>query len=193
MNPAISNSSVRSLLECYIRAKDQNRPEFIFDCFAGDAELTFSIETDAIDFPRSVTGATAIAKTLVADFGDRFERCRTYYVCTSPEVNNDGICTMPWLVAMRQKDNGALRLGKGTYRWRIERMPDGADKIVGLHICIERMDVIDDPGAVMLKTLQELLMYPWLPLTELTPRMESFLAMYPDSAFTTSFGRHSKH
>ena len=56
MNPAISTSSVRSLLECYIRAKDQNQPDLIFDCFAADAELTFDIATDAIDFPRSVTG-----------------------------------------------------------------------------------------------------------------------------------------
>src|SRR6266702_1242596 len=193
MNAAISASSIRSLLECYIRAKDENHPELIFDCFEADADLTFSIATDAINFPRSVTGATAIAKTLVSDFGERFDRCRTYCLCTAPEVDDDGICTMPWLVAMRQKDNDALRLGKGTYRWRIGRMPDGSDKIVGLHIAIERTDVIDDPRAVMLKTLQELLTYPWLPLTELAQRMESFLAMYPDSAFSTAFRHHSEH
>ena len=173
MNPAISASSARSLLECYVRAKDRNQPEMILDCFAADAELTFDIATDAIDFPRSVTGAAAIARTLVADFGERFESCRTYYVCAAPEVDADGICTMPWLVAMRQKDNGALRLGRGEYRWRIARMGDGSDRIVGLHIAIERMDTIDDPGSATLRSLQDTLSYPWLTPTELLARLDS--------------------
>ena len=192
MNPAIPSSSVRSLLECYIRAKDQNQPALIFDCFATDAELTFEIATDAIDFPRRVTGAAAIAKTLVADFGERFDRCRTYYVCTAPEADADGVCTMPWLVAMRQKDNEALRLGKGTYRWRIARMADragGADRIVGLHIAIERMDVIDDPGSARLGALQGALSYPWLAPTELALRIDSFVTTHPDAAFATAFRR----
>ncbi|SAK97820.1 hypothetical protein AWB80_07411 [Caballeronia pedi] len=173
MNPMMSASSVRSLLEGYVRAKDRNQPELILDCFAADAELTFDIATDAIDFPRSVTGATAIARTLVTDFGERFERCRTYYVCAAPEVNADGICAMPWLVAMRQKDNGALRLGTGEYRWRIARMGDGSDRIAGLHIAIERMDTIDDPGSARLRSLQDTLSYPWLTPTELLTRMDS--------------------
>ncbi len=53
-----SLSSVRSLLECYLRAKDLNQPELISECFASDAELTFSIATDDIDFPRRVARRT---------------------------------------------------------------------------------------------------------------------------------------
>jgi hypothetical protein len=176
MNPAISTASVRSLLECYIRAKDENQSERIFDCFAADAELTFEIATDAIDFPRHVTGAPAIAKALVTNFGERFDRCRTYYICTAPEADADGICAMPWLVAMRQKDNGALRLGKGTYRWRIAGMSDESARIVGLHIAIERMDVIDDPGSVRLQSLHDMLSYPWLQPAKLEECMASFVA-----------------
>ncbi|SAL86678.1 hypothetical protein AWB67_07255 [Caballeronia terrestris] len=178
--PAMPPSSVQSLLECYIRAKDQNQPELIFDCFAADAEVTFSIATDAIDFPHRVIGASAIARTLVADFGERFDRCRTYYVCIAPEANGEGICTMPWVVAMRQKDNEALRLGKGTYKWRIGSVPGEVDRIIGLHIAIERMDLIDDPGTVKLQTLQESLTYPWLPPTALAECMELFVANHPD-------------
>ncbi|GJH25110.1 hypothetical protein CBA19CS42_11360 [Caballeronia novacaledonica] len=190
MSPAISTSSARSLLEWYIRAKDENQPALIFDCFAGDAELTFSIATDAIDFPRSVSGASAIAKTLVADFGERFDRCRTYYVCTAPEPDGDGICTMPWLVAMRQKDNEALRLGKGTYRWRIARMADGSERIAGLHIAIERMDVIDDPGSMKLRELQDALTYPWLAEATLAQRAASLMSMYPDTALAEALKHH---
>lgn len=189
MIPAMSPSSVRSLLECYIRAKDQNQPDLIFDCFAADAELTFSIATESIDFPRRVNGAAAIAKTLVADFGEKFDRCRTYYLCAGPEVNEDGICTMPWLVAMRQKDNEALRLGKGTYEWRIGRVAGEGTRIIGLHIAIERMDVIDDPGSAKLDALQEPLSYPWLMPAELEARMESFIATQADAAFAMPF-RH---
>jgi hypothetical protein len=55
------------------------------------------------------------------------------------------------------------------------------------------MDVIDDPGAVMLQTLQELLTYPWLPVPELAQRIDSFLSMYPEPAFTTAFRHPSRH
>lgn len=189
MIPAMSSTSVRSLLECYIRAKDQNQPDLIFDCFGPDAELTFSIATEAIDFPRRVNGAAAIAKTLVTDFGEKFDRCRTYYLCAAPDVNEDGICTMPWLVAMRQKDNEALRLGKGTYQWRTGRVAGKGMRIIGLHIAIERMDVIDDPGSAKLQALQELLSYPWLPPAELEARMESIISKQADSAFAIPF-RH---
>lgn len=51
MNTSLSSSSVRSLLECYLRAKDLNQPELISECFSSDTELTFSIAADDIDFP----------------------------------------------------------------------------------------------------------------------------------------------
>ena len=113
MNTAPPSSSARSLLECYLRAKDLNHPELISECFSPDAELSFSIATDDIDFPRRVVGAPAIAKTLVADFGERFERCRTYYVCAEPQVDESGACVMPWLVVMRQKDDRVAADRKG--------------------------------------------------------------------------------
>ncbi|WP_250514580.1 hypothetical protein [Caballeronia sp. INDeC2] len=184
MNAAYSPFHVRSLLESYIRAKDLNQPALIFDCFDANASLTFEIATDAIDFPRSVSGALAIAKTLVADFGERFDRCRTYYLCEAPEVADDGVCTMPWLVVMRQKDNGALRLGKGTYRWRI-----GAERIVGLHIAIARMDVIDDPSSLKLQALQTSLNYPWLTHAELTRHIAELAETPLASGFLLPFAQ----
>ncbi|WP_028223653.1 nuclear transport factor 2 family protein [Paraburkholderia oxyphila] len=185
-------STVQTLLEGYLHAKDQNRPELIADCFAGDAALTFSIATDEIDFPRSVSGAAAIAKTLVADFGERFDRCRTYYVCGEPEVDADGVCVMPWLVVMREKETEALRLGKGAYRWRIGRLAGGVDRIVALHIHIERMDTIGDTGSVKLSALQESLDYPWLPPEMLMRGVRAFAGAFPDAAFAALFERPSE-
>lgn len=185
-------SSAQSLLECYLHAKDQNRPELIAQCFAADAALTFSIATDSIDFPRSVTGAAEIAKTLVSDFGERFDRCRTYYVCAEPDLDTDGICIMPWLVVMREKETEALRLGKGAYRWRMGRAPGGAQRIVGLHIHIERMDTIGDVGSVKLGALQAALTYPWIPPAMLMRGIQAFEGTWTDSAFVAPFREPSE-
>jgi hypothetical protein len=187
MNTAPASSSVQSLLECYLRAKDLNHPELISECFSPDAELSFSIATDDIDFPRRVVGAPAIAKTLVADFGERFERCRTYYVCAEPQVDESGACVMPWLVVMRQKDNGSLRIGKGVYQWRFGHEAGGADAIARLHIHIERMDAVLDPDAAKLNAMQGSLPYPWLPPASLRDGVANFIATCSDAAFALPF------
>ncbi|NLP63161.1 nuclear transport factor 2 family protein [Paraburkholderia sacchari] len=184
---SLSLSSARSLLECYLHAKDQNRPELIAQCFAAEATLTFSIATDSIDFPRSVTGTDAIAKTLVSDFGERFDRCRTYYVCVEPSLDADGVCIMPWLVVMREKETETLRLGKGAYRWRMGRATGGAERIVGLHIHIERMDTIADSGSVKLGALQDALTYPWMPTAMLMRGIQAFEKTCANSAFVAAF------
>lgn len=184
---SLSLSSARSLLECYLHAKDQNRPERIAQCFADDATLTFSIATDSIDFPRSVTGADAIAKTLVSDFGERFDRCRTYYVCAELDLDANGVCIMPWVVAMREKESEALRLGKGAYRWRMGRTSGGLERIVALHIHIERMDTIADAGSVKLGALQDALTYPWMPPAMLMRGIQAFEETCADSAFVAAF------
>ncbi|WP_175836337.1 nuclear transport factor 2 family protein [Burkholderia anthina] len=178
---------VRALLECYLRAKDLNQPALIADCFAADAELSFSLASDDIDFPPHVSGATAIARTLVEEFGERFDRCRTYYLCATPAVNEHGISAMPWLVVMRQKDSGALRIGHGTYRWEFTR--NSADehapaaRIAALHIHIARMDTIDDPSATKLDALHAAFGYPWLPPHALARGLADVATAQPDWVF----------
>ncbi|WP_322073473.1 nuclear transport factor 2 family protein [Burkholderia cepacia] len=180
-------ASVRALLECYLRAKDLNRPALIADCFAADAELSFSLANDDIDFPQRVTGAAAIARTLVEEFGERFERCRTYYVCTEPEVDPHGVSRMSWLVAMRQKDNGALRIGHGTYRWQFTPDSEGGARIAALHIHIARMDTIDDPKSTKLDALHAAFGYPWLPAHAFARGLTDVAAAQPEWAFLASF------
>ncbi|MDS0795808.1 nuclear transport factor 2 family protein [Burkholderia pseudomultivorans] len=179
--------SVRALLECYLRAKDLNRPALIADCFAADAELSFSLARDDIDFPARVAGAPAIAHTLVGDFGERFERCRTYYVCMEPSVDEAGVSAMPWLVAMRQKDSGALRIGHGAYRWRFASDANGIGRIAALHIHIARMDTIDDPDGAKLTALHAAFGYPWLPPQALTRGFAALAAAHPGWTFVAPF------
>lgn len=128
-----------------------------------------------------------IAKTLVTDFGARFDRCRTYYVCAEPRVDEGQICSMPWLVVMRQKEAESLRIGKGIYRWRFGNETGNADRIVQLHIHIERMDAVPDPCAEKLNALQAALLYPWLPPAELRDKLASFIATSSDAEFALPF------
>jgi hypothetical protein len=169
-------ASARELLERYVEAKDLTRPALMADIYSRDAVLTYGIATNEISFPSEVRGVDAIARTLVSDFGTQFERCRTYYVCDAPPREDDRISRLPWLVAMRQIDTGALRLGKGYYRWHFRRNEDGALQADAMHIFIARMARISDSSANLLDGVQRDLPYPWLKPQELAAAIDRLLA-----------------
>ena len=150
-----------ALLERYVEAKDLVRPHLMAAIYAPDAVLTYSIATDAIDFPAEVRGVEGITRTLVSDFALKFDRCRTYYVCDVPPVETVGVAELPWLVVMREPAHSLLRMGRGFYRWTFQPAAEGV-RIAAMHIHIERMDPIDDPGARLLERVQAPLPYPWL-------------------------------
>jgi hypothetical protein len=174
----------RRLLETYIDAKDNTKPARIHEAFAPDAVLTFSLATPNITFPSRSVGADAIATTLVSDFGARYSRCRTYYVCGADElvVRDRTIEALPWLVVMREEAAGALRIGHGTYRWTFDGN-DSARRVSQFHIHIARMDVVGDPDGARLERLQDGLSYPWLDPDDLAARYEA-LARDASGSFT---------
>jgi hypothetical protein len=178
--------TARELLERYVEAKDSTRPERMADIYRPDAVLTYSIATNEISFPSEVRGVEAITRTLVSDFGTRFQRCRTYYVCDAPPDQDGEIAVLPWLVVMRQIDTAALRLGKGYYRWHFQGNEDGALQVDAMHIFIARMAVVPDASGNLLDALQRHLPYPWLKPHELAididrllGRSSSFDFLYP--------------
>ncbi|MEX3844112.1 hypothetical protein [Paraburkholderia sp. BR10882] len=177
----------RHALETYIDAKDNTKPARIYEAFAQDAELTFSLATPNIAFPARSVGAEAIAKTLVSDFGERYSRCRTYYLCeaTALVARERTIEALPWLVVMREDAAGALRIGHGTYRWTFDSN-DIAPRVSAFHIHIARMDVIDDPDGARLERLQQGLSYPWLAPAELAAR---YGALAGDASGAFAFAR----
>ena len=174
------------VLETYLRAKDDNRPSLILDCYAPDAVLTYSIATDTISFPARVVGADPIAQTLVRDFRKNFDRCRTYYVCDPAAWAGGGIDFLPWLVIMRQMSNSALRLGRGYYRWEFDT--DAARiRVAAMHIHIDRMDVIEDIDGARLQILQSALPYPWLLPEALREAFVRTMQQTPGFAFLDDF------
>ena len=176
----------KNLLEAYLEAKDLNRPSVILECYTPSAVLTYSIATDTISFPAKVTGADAIAQTLVRDFRKNFDRCKTYYVCDSIVDRAPQIDFMPWLVIMREASNSALRLGKGYYRWQFES-DDTKMRVCAMHIHIERMDSIEDREGKALYLLQSALPYPWLSPATLLETIERLMKQVPGFAFLDTF------
>ena len=176
----------KNLLEAYLEAKDLDRPSVILECYAPNAVLTYTIATDTISFPAKVTGADAIAQTLVRDFRKNFDRCKTYYVCDSIVDRAVQIDFLPWLVIMREASNSALRVGKGYYSWQFES-DETKMRVCAMHIHIEKMDSIEDRDGNTLHALQSALPYPWLPPAMLLETFESLMKRAPAFAFLEVF------
>ncbi|MEO8629961.1 MAG: hypothetical protein ABI612_17925 [Betaproteobacteria bacterium] len=159
-------ASVAGLLERYVEAKDLVRAHLMEHIYTPHAVLTFSIATDTIAFPARVTGREALTQTLVVDFAERFDSCRTYYVTpTRPSTQHvtpamQSTVSLPWLVLMRETATASMRIGKGFYRWSFALEP--LLRVEAMHIHIERMDPIADPDSRLLRTAQSRLPYPWL-------------------------------
>jgi len=172
-------------LDTYVDAKDNTRAHRIAEAFAPDAVLTISLATSNIAFPARTVGTDAIAKTLITDFGAQYAQCRTYYVCDSLAVDNGTIEALPWLVVMRERATGALRVGHGVYRWTF----DAAPAVTGFHIHIARMDVVPDVDGKLLEALQDGLSYPWLVPADLHTHLTSLARSTPALAFVEAFSR----
>ncbi|MGH8790698.1 MAG: hypothetical protein ACREYA_37340 [Cupriavidus necator] len=185
-------ATAKARLAQYVEAKDNNRPSLIHEAFAPDASLTFSIDTDSISFPPKAEGADAIAATLVSEFAKTFDRCRTYYIGDVAAALDGNAMTIPWLVVMRETAASALRVGKGYYRWGFTAGDDGTYRIASLHIHIERMDTIADPGAVTLAALQAALPYPWLPAPVLAASIEAQASAQPALGFLNVFAQAAR-
>ena len=174
-----------TLLETYVRAKDENQPKMIAHTFASDAVVTFSIATSTIRRPSTVRGIAAIARTLVTEFGQRYQRCRSYYVCKTSPPDRVPQLDLAWLVVMRDTPLRTLRMGKGLYHWSFTREAHQL-RVATLDIHIERMDAIDDADGTLLTTTQAGLSYPWLAPGTLADRF-SMLAAQSRYAYLRDF------
>jgi hypothetical protein len=180
-------STRQLLLERYVEAKDFTRPHLMREIYATDAVLTFSIATDSISFPEKVSGLDGITRTLIVDFGVKYNRCKTYYVCDALPQNSDRMTIVPWLVLMREPARGCLRIGKGYYVWTFEAQGPASVQVVAMHIHIERMDPVDDADGHLLSAAQAGLPYPWLAPSVMRSRLGRLAETDPALAFLRDF------
>ena len=177
----------RELLERYVEAKDGNRPQLMPAIYQRDAVLTYAIATDEISFPSEVRGIEGITQTLVADFGRRFDCCKTYYICATPPAGAADIPYLPWLVVMREIEARTLRVGKGHYCWRFARNDAGRLGVAAMHIHIDRMQAIPDADGVLREAIQGDMSYPWLTPAALQRRMDELAVASAALAFLRPF------
>ena len=142
----------------YILAKDGNRPFLMKRAFAEDAELEMVVKTDAISFPSSANGLSAIEGILVRRFGVDYENIYTFCLSQPSEANRRHFPCY-WLVGMSARDSGQIRIGCGRYDWYFEA---GAEcRVEKLVIAIDVMKIF--PASDLAASMNWLtsLPYPW--------------------------------
>ncbi len=157
------NSEVRNILELYIVGKDENRFDIHENIYKPDARVSFEIKPDSISFPLEIIGNQEIAKILSADFNQKYDNVRTYYLSKQGgRIDELNISKQKWLVLMREKTSDSLRVGTGYYDWLFEKGSDSKIKIKHHHIFISEMLDLRDLSLNFLIDIQKRLSYPWL-------------------------------
>ena len=144
----------------YIEGKDRNRPHLLARAFAPTAVVEVVVNTPTISFPSPVTGIEAITDVFVRRFGMTYENVYTFCL-SSPPSDDAGAFSCYWLVAMSEKESGALRLGSGRYDWVFTR--DARRLVEKLVITIDVMQRLDPGGLRALMEWVAALPYPWCP------------------------------
>ena len=160
----------------YILAKDGNRPFLMRRVFADDAELEMVVKTDAISFPSSAKGVSAI-EDILRRFNIDYENIYTF--CLSRPSDSDRrpfACN--WLVGMSAKSDGRPWIGCGKYDWHFAADPTCL--VERLVITIDLMNVL--PATELAATMNWLsgLPYPWCTPDDVVkgmPRIEGLAAI----------------
>ncbi|MBR1277971.1 hypothetical protein JQ624_25150 [Bradyrhizobium sp. AUGA SZCCT0283] len=143
-------------VSAYILAKDGNRPFLMRRAFTNDAELEVIVKSDAISFPNSAKGLSALEDILVRRFGLDYENVFTFCLSRPSEANRFHF-PCHWLVGMSARGDGQIRVGCGRYDWHFGK--DG--RVEKLAIAIDCMTVL--PAAELSASMIWLssLPYPW--------------------------------
>ena len=150
------NSPADSVV-AYILAKDGTRPHLIDATFAPDVVLRMEVRTDTIFFPPGSTGREALTDTLVRRFNQTYENIYTFCIGTPPQPNALSF-SCGWLVAMSEKQLGAVRVGCGRYEWSFS---PADSKVTSLFIRIDEMEVLSPQSLGSIMGWAGSLPYPW--------------------------------
>ena len=165
-------STPSDAVSTYILAKDGNRPFLMRSVFAEDAELEMVVKTDAISFPSSAKGVSAIEDILVRRFGLDSENVYTFCLSQPSEANRRHF-PCHWLVGMSSKNDGQVRIGCGRYDWYFRSNKEC--HVERLVVAIDVMKIL--PAAELAASMNWLssLPYPWCSSNEALralPRIE---------------------
>jgi uncharacterized protein YhfF len=146
-------------IAAYLRAKDGNRPYLLDAAFAPDVQLRMVVRTDAISFPPASVGREALAETLVRRFNQEYENVHS--VCLgAPPPPGAAAFGCRWLVAMSARQDGAVRVGCGSYDWAFAPA-DG--RVAALTIRIDAMEILPPDTLQTVMAWAAALPSPWCP------------------------------
>ena len=150
------------ILEKYIAGKDLDQAEILEHIYLENAEVLFEIKSETISFPDKIRGNKEIARILSADFNNKFDRVKTYYLSHHfDDIANLVINNQSWLVVMREKASNTVRVGAGYYDWAFEKLSNLELKIKKHKIFIGVMLEWKVPLETFYD-LQNTLEYPWI-------------------------------
>lgn len=157
------NDNITKLLEKYIEGKDLDRYKILEDIYCPDAIVSFEIKPDTITFPSEIHGNIEIAKILSADFNQKYDLVKTYYLTDKAvEIGDLQIREQNWLVIMRERASGNIRIGSGYYNWTFDTQNNSELKIKKHKIFIHSMLELPNEAITLLHNLQGKLDYPWV-------------------------------
>ena len=142
----------------YIHGKDRNRPHMLRDVFAPTATVEVVAKTPTISFPSAVTGLDALTEVFVRKFAATYENVYTFCLALPPKEDSDAF-SCDWLVAMSEKQDGAVRVGSGRYDWAFER--NGDCRVETLVITIDVMQKLRPARLRPVMDWVAALPYPW--------------------------------
>lgn len=152
-----------TVLETYFDGKDFNQPKVLRTAFANHGVVKFTIDAEIIEFPSEIRGGDLIAKTLFEDFHKQFVDVRSYYITDELGELSDGVIKgLHWLVVMKERQTGNLRVGTGSYDFTFVHEAFLGWRIDELKIHIQEMVSLADAGEGV-RSLQGALSYPWTP------------------------------
>jgi hypothetical protein len=147
-------------IRAYIHGKDRNRPHLLRRAFVPTASVGMVVKTPAISFPSEVTGLDAIADIFVRRFASTYENVYTFCL-SSPPGEDSNAFSCDWLVAMSEKDGGAVRLGSGRYDWSFAHDSRLVERLV------ITIDVMQKASPAQLHRVMDwvtAIPYPWCPV-----------------------------
>jgi hypothetical protein len=160
----------------YLLAKDGNRPFLTRCAFAEGSEMEFVLKTDAISFPNSVKGVSAI-ENILRRFNIDHENIYTF--CLSrPSDGDRRHFACHWLVGMSAKSDGRPRVGCGRYDWRFGA--DQAGLVEKLVITIDLMNTLSATELAATMNWLSTIPYPWCTPNDAVkgmPRIEGLAAI----------------
>lgn len=144
-------------LQNYFRAKDGNLPHLMREVFSEDALLTFDVKAPGMSFPDVARGRDSITDVRVSGFGETYDHVRSFYLDRPAPGVAEFSCD--WLVGMRHRGDGEIRVGCGRYEWKFQAIEPGL--ATELRITIESMQRLPAGELSAIQAWFGRLDYPW--------------------------------